>query len=140
MSRRKQMKRNQPESLGEKVNKVTLPLRQGIGRGLASWRQMSGKYKLGLVILTPLWLALLVWQPMPTEAVGPVTGSLSLALEPTVTREIDIPVGGKRLDHTMAQGETLAALFRQWKLPGSDLIALVRLLISRLASCELAKS
>ena len=26
----------------------------------------------------------------------------------------------------MAQGETLAALFRQWNLPGSDLIALVR--------------
>lgn len=126
MSRRKQMQRNQPASFGDKVNHVTLPLRQGIGRGLTRWRLMAGKYKLGLLILIPLWIALLAWQPSPTEAVGPVTGSLSLALEPTVTREIEIPAGGKRLDHTMAQGETLAALFRQWKLPGSDLIALVR--------------
>ena len=126
MSRRKQMKRNKPESLSEKVNHVTLPIRQNIGRGLESWREMSGKHKLGLVILTPLWLLLLWWQPAPTTEAVPLTGSLSLALEPSVSRELEIPVGGKRLDHTMAQGETLAALFREWKLPGSDLIALVR--------------
>lgn len=127
MSRRKQaMKRKQPESMSGKVNDVTLPIRQGIGRGLENWRLMSGKHKLGLVILLPLWLVLLMWQPAAKQETGPVTGSLTLALEPTVTRELDIPVGGKRLDHTLASGETLAALFREWKLPGSDLIALVR--------------
>ncbi len=126
MSRRKQMKRNQPESFAGKMNNVTLPVRQGIGRSLQSWRQVPNKHKLGLAILTPLWLLLLMWQPAPQQAAAPVTGSLSLSLAPTVSREIDIPVGGKKLDHTMAQGETLAALFRQWKLPGSDLIALVR--------------
>lgn len=127
MSRRKQaMKRKQPASLSGKVNDVTLPVRQGIGRGLEKWRQMSGKHKLGLIILTPLWLMLLMWQPALKQEASPVTGSLSLVLEPTVTRELDIPVAGKRVDHTLAQGETLAALFREWKLPGSDLIALVR--------------
>lgn len=126
MSRRKQMKRNQPESFAGKMNNVTLPVRQSIGRSLQSWRQVPSKHKLGLAILTPLWLLLLMWQPAPQQATTPVTGSLSLSLAPTVSREIEIPVGGKKLDHTMAQGETLAALFRQWKLPGSDLIALVR--------------
>lgn len=126
MSRRKPMKRNQPRSLSEQVNHITLPIRQNIGHGLARWRLMAGKYKLGLVILTPLWLLLLFWQPAPAIEAVPLTGSLSLALEPSVSRELEIPMGGKRLDHTMAQGETLAALFREWKLPGSDLIALVR--------------
>lgn len=126
MSRRNQMKRNQPASMAGKMNDVTLPVRQAIGRGLEKWRQMSGKHKLGLVILLPMWLVLFMWQPAAKLEAVPVTGSLSLSLEPTVTRDIVIPDGGKRIDHTMAAGETLAALFREWKLPGSDLIALVR--------------
>lgn len=126
MSRRKTMKRNQPQSLGAKFNASTLPLRQGIGRGIERWRGVSGRHKVGLAVLTALWVAVFFWQPAPTLEAGPVTGSLSLSLAPQVTREIEVPAGGKRLDHTLAQGETLAALFRQWQLPGSDLIALVR--------------
>lgn len=126
MSRRRQMQRNKPKSLGEKVNSATLPVRKAIGRSLASWRRVSAKHKLGLVVLIPLWVGLVIWQPAPAQETRPLTGSLSLALEPTISHELEIPAGGKRRDHTIASGETLASLFRQWKLPNSDLIALVR--------------
>ncbi|ART79915.1 LysM-like peptidoglycan-binding domain-containing protein [Oceanisphaera avium] len=126
MSRRKSMKRNQPHTVGGKFNQATLPFRQGIGRGIEKWQQVPKPHKLGLLILTPLWLGLFLWQPAPALEAAPVTGSLNLSLEPKVSREIDIPLGAKRIDHTLMQGETLAALFRQWQLPGSDLIALVR--------------
>lgn len=127
MSRRKAaMKRNEPESFASKVNMLTLPVRQGIGRGLQGWQQMPRIHKTGLLILIPLWLLLLAWQPAPKPVSAPVSGSLSLSLAPAVSRDIAVPSGGKRIDHTLAQGETLAALFRQWQLPSTDLIALVR--------------
>ncbi len=127
MSRRPSTtKRKQPESFGTKVNQLTLPARQGLGCALQCWQRIPRLHKTGLLILLPVWLLLLAWQPAPVLAPAPVTGSLSLSLSPAVVREIPVPDGGKRLDHTLAQGETLAALFRQWQLPGHDLIALVR--------------
>lgn len=127
MSRRNPaMKRNKPESVSSKVNALTLPVRQGLGQGLQGWQRVSKKHKVALLLVTPLWLWLLMWQPAPKQAPVPVSGSLSLSLSPAVSREIPVPNGGKRIDHTLAPGETLATLFREWKLPGSDLIALMR--------------
>ncbi|MCT7655165.1 hypothetical protein MBH78_11660 [Oceanimonas sp. NS1] len=57
---------------------------------------------------------------------GPVTGSLTVPLSDADKRVIDVPTGGKRIDHTLASGETLSSLFRDWQLPGQELIALVR--------------
>ncbi|WP_417615515.1 LysM-like peptidoglycan-binding domain-containing protein [Oceanisphaera sp.] len=120
------MKRNESESFASKINALTLPVRQGIGRGLKGWQRVPRIHKAGLCILIPLWLLLLAWQPAPKQAPTPVSGSLSLSLAPAVSRDIPVPDGGKRIDHTLAQGETLAALFRQWQLPGTDLVALIR--------------
>lgn len=127
MSRRKHaMKRNKPQSVASKANALTLPVRRGIGRSIRGWQRVPKIHKLGLLLLIPLWLALFAWQPVAKPATAPVSGSLSLSLAPVAVREIPVPNGGKRIDHTLARGETLAALFRQWKLPGSDLIALIR--------------
>ncbi|ATG73088.1 hypothetical protein CGX12_17830 [Zobellella denitrificans] len=127
MTRRRPVtKRNTPESFGTKLNQLTLPARQGVGRALSALRQLPRTHRTGLMVLVPLWLLLLAWQPAPPAPQGPVTGSLTIALEPSLTREIPVPEGGRRIDHTLGQGDTLAALFRQWQLPGQDLIALVR--------------
>ncbi|PPL16692.1 hypothetical protein UN63_08160 [Oceanisphaera arctica] len=127
MTRRQSaMKRNKPDSFGTKLNQLTLPARQSLGQGLGCWQQLPRIHKVGLLVLLPAWLLLLIWQPAPSPIATPVTGSLSLPLSSAEKREIPVPDGGKRLDHTLAQGETLAALFRQWQLPGHDLIALVR--------------
>ncbi|WP_445396537.1 LysM-like peptidoglycan-binding domain-containing protein [Zobellella sp. An-6] len=127
MTRRRPVtRRNTPESFGTKLNQLTLPARQGVGRALSALRQLPRAHRTGLMVLAPLWLLLLAWQPTPPTPQGPVTGTLNLALEPSLTREIPVPEGGRRIDHTLGQGDTLAALFRQWQLPGQDLIALVR--------------
>jgi uncharacterized protein len=120
------MRRSKPDSFSTKLNLLTLPARQRLGQALGSWQRLPRIHKAGLLILLPAWLLLLTWQPGPTPLAVPVTGSLILPLSAAEKREIPVPDGGKRLDHTLAQGETLAALFRQWQLPGHDLIALVR--------------
>lgn len=120
------MRRNQPVSFGTKINQATLPLRQRIGRGITRWQQMSGLHKIALLLLIPGWLYLFSWQPAPSTTAAPVSGKLSLSLATNDKKELPVPNGGKRIDHQLAQGETLAALFRQWKLPSSDLIALIR--------------
>ncbi|MFD1007001.1 MULTISPECIES: LysM-like peptidoglycan-binding domain-containing protein [Oceanisphaera] len=120
------MKRNKPQSFASKINALSLPARQSIGRGLQGWQRVPKIHKAGLLLLIPLWLLLFTWQPAPKQAPVPMSGSLSLSLAPAVTRDIPVPDGGKRIDHTLAQGETLAALFRKWQLPGGDLIALIR--------------
>lgn len=101
-------------------------MRQRIGRGITRWQKMSGFHKLALLLLIPGWLYLFSWQPAPNDAPAPVTGKLTLSLADQDKKELPIPNGGKRIDHSLAQGETLAALFRQWQLPSSDLIALIR--------------
>ncbi|WP_243454075.1 LysM-like peptidoglycan-binding domain-containing protein [Oceanisphaera pacifica] len=120
------MKRNQPQSLLSKINAITLPARKGIGRGLRAWQRVPTLHKLGLLLLTPLWLGLLAWQPAAKTPEAQISGRLTLSVAANETREIPVPNGGQRLDHTLTQGETLAALFRQWQLPSRDLIALIR--------------
>lgn len=120
------MRRKQPVSFGTKISQATLPLRQGIGRGITRWQRMSGTHKIALLLLLPGWLYLFSWQPAPSTPPAPVSGKLSLSLATQDKKELPIPTGGKRIDHLLAQGETLAALFRQWKLPSSELIALIR--------------
>ena len=119
-------KRRQHNSLGAHVNRFTLPARKGLGRFLSALGGFPRPHRLGLLILIPAWLVLLGWQPVPPAPDAPVTGSLTVPLSDADKRIIDVPTGGKRLDHTLAPGETLSALFRSWQLPGQDLIALVR--------------
>lgn len=126
MSKRRTMQRNKPTSFASKMNAGSLPVRQAIGRSLTGCQNIPRLHKLGLLMLIPLWLLLFFWQPQPQPTAAPVSGSLSLSLDTPETRDIPVPEGGKRLDHTLATGETLAALFRQWQLPNSDLISLVR--------------
>lgn len=126
MSKRKTMKRNQPQSLLSKINAITLPVRKGIGRGVQAWQGVPKLHKLGLLLLTPLWLGLFAWQPVAKAPQAKISGRLNLSVAANETREVQIPQGGQRRDHTLSQGETLAALFRQWQLPSRDLIALIR--------------
>ncbi|PSJ44733.1 hypothetical protein C7H85_12185 [Zobellella endophytica] len=127
MTRRKAVtQRSKPASFGTRFNQSTLPLRQALGRGLQQLPRFPRTHRLALLVLVPLWLLLLAWQPAPSTPAVPVTGSLAVPLGSAQVRTIEVPDGGRRIDHTLAQGETLAALFRQWQLPGQDLIALVQ--------------
>lgn len=127
MTRKKTVKKHHPKmSPGKDIHQLTLPVRLGFGRLLDRLRQLPPRHRLAILILLPLWLLLLAWQPAPPQPPSPVTGSLSLPLAQSEQRSLDIPNGGRRIDHTLGQGETLAALFREWQLPGQDLIALVR--------------
>ncbi|OXY80873.1 LysM-like peptidoglycan-binding domain-containing protein [Oceanimonas doudoroffii] len=127
MTRRKSAARgHQRVSAGTRINQLTLPARRGLGQLLAALGQFPRRHRLALLVLVPAWLLLLGWQPAPPAPSGPVTGSLTVPLSDADKRVIDVPTGGKRIDHTLASGETLSSLFRDWQLPGQELIALVR--------------
>ncbi|MDV2858936.1 LysM-like peptidoglycan-binding domain-containing protein [Oceanimonas sp. AH20CE76] len=127
MSRSKSAaKHQQRHSLGARFNQFTLPARKGLGRLLNALGRLPRVHKAGLLILLPAWLGLFVWQPAPATPDAPVTGRLAVPLSDADKRVIDVPTGGKRIDHTLAPGETLSALFRSWQLPGKELIALVQ--------------
>ncbi|WMC09873.1 LysM-like peptidoglycan-binding domain-containing protein [Oceanimonas pelagia] len=127
MTRRKSAARgHQGVSLGTRINQLTLPARRGLGQALSTLGRLPRLHRLGLLVLVPLWLLLLGWQPAPPAPQTPVTGSLTVPLSDADKRVIDVPAGGRRIDHTLAPGETLSSLFRNWQLPGQELIALVR--------------
>ncbi|MDP5292535.1 LysM-like peptidoglycan-binding domain-containing protein [Oceanimonas sp. CHS3-5] len=119
-------KRRQHNSLGARFNRFTLPARKGLGRFLDALGHFPRLHRLGLMIVVPAWLVVLGWQPAPPAPEAPVTGSLSVPLSDADKRVIDVPPGGKRIDHTLTPGETLSSLFRSWQLPGQELIALIR--------------
>ncbi|MDO2949229.1 LysM-like peptidoglycan-binding domain-containing protein [Aeromonas simiae] len=99
------------------------------------------RHTLGLLILLPLWLILLAWQPsdeLPATAAAP-SGSLEvpLAMPVQAARTSDgqpqkpvkpveqLPAGWQWLDHEIGGGETLFAVFRKYQLPGAELSRLV---------------
>ncbi|AEY00865.1 hypothetical protein GU3_05540 [Oceanimonas sp. GK1] len=119
-------KSHQRDTVRARFNRITLPARKGLGRLLSAMGGIPRRHRLALLILIPAWLVLLGWQPAPPAPKAPVTGSLSVPLSDADKRVIDVPAGGRRIDHTLASGETLSSLFRSWQLPGQELIALIR--------------
>ena len=95
---RRAQQRRQDESQGSllhRINAATLPLRQRIGQGMSGLGQRgqeakTGKFKLasplprkhtiGLLILIPLWLLVLAWEPtVPAPKAAP-SGSLAVPI------------------------------------------------------------
>ncbi|GAA3537399.1 LysM-like peptidoglycan-binding domain-containing protein [Zobellella aerophila] len=126
MTRRKSDTGRRSDSFGTTLNELTLPARQGLGRGLDALARLPKGHRTGILLLLPLWLLLLLWQPAPAVPPVPVSGALSVPLGTDHSDTLPIPEGGERLDHRVAQGETLSSLFRTLQLPGTDVIALVR--------------
>ncbi len=154
-NRRAQLRR-QDESQGSllhRINAVTLSLRQRFGQGMSSLRQRrqdakAGKFKLssplprkntiGLLILIPLWLLVLAWEPAPTAPQAAPSGSLdvplavpaqaltagnatSAAAKPVVEEKVN----GTWLQHEVQAGETLYSIWRKFELPGAELSRLI---------------
>jgi len=154
-NRRAQLRR-QDESQGSllhRINAVTLSLRQRFGQGISSLGQRrqdakAGKFKLssplprkntiGLLILIPLWLLVLAWEPAPTAPQAAPSGSLdvplavpaqaltagnatSAAAKPVVEEKVN----GTWLQHEVQAGETLYSIWRKFELPGAELSRLI---------------
>ena len=154
-NRRAQLRR-QDESQGSllhRINAVTLSLRQRFGQGISSLGQRrqdakAGKFKLssplprkntiGLLILLPLWLLVLAWEPAPTAPQAAPSGSLdvplavpaqaltagnatSAAAKPVVEEKVN----GTWLQHEVQAGETLYSIWRKFELPGAELSRLI---------------
>jgi hypothetical protein len=154
-NRRAQLRR-QDESQGSllhRINAVTLSLRQRFGQGMSSLGQRrqdakAGKFKLssplprkntiGLLILIPLWLLVLAWEPAPTAPQAAPSGSLdvplavpaqaltagsatSAAAKPVVEEKVN----GTWLQHEVKAGETLYSIWRKFELPGAELSRLI---------------
>lgn len=154
-NRRAQLRR-QDESQGSllhRINAVTLSLRQRFGQGMSSLGQRrqdakAGKFKLssplprkntiGLLILVPLWLLVLAWEPAPTAPQAAPSGSLdvplavpaqaltagnatSAAAKPVVEEKVN----GTWLQHEVQAGETLYSIWRKFELPGAELSRLI---------------
>lgn len=154
-NRRAQLRR-QDESQGSllhRINAVTLSLRQRFGQGMSSLGQRrqdakAGKFKLssplprkntiGLLILLPLWLLVLAWEPAPTAPQAAPSGSLdvplavpaqaltagnatSAAAKPVVEEKVN----GTWLQHEVQAGETLYSIWRKFELPGAELSRLI---------------
>lgn len=154
-NRRAQLRR-QDESQGSllhRINAVTLSLRQRFGQGMGSLGQRrqdakAGKFKLssplprkntiGLLILLPLWLLVLAWEPAPTAPQAAPSGSLdvplavpaqaltagnatSAAAKPVVEEKVN----GTWLQHEVKAGETLYSIWRKFELPGAELSRLI---------------
>ncbi|MGL6151858.1 MAG: LysM-like peptidoglycan-binding domain-containing protein [Aeromonas sobria] len=154
-NRRAQLRR-QDESQGSllhRINAVTLSLRQRFGQGMSSLGQRrqdakAGKFKLssplprkntiGLLILLPLWLLVLAWEPAPTAPQAAPSGSLdvplavpaqaltagnatSAAAKPVVEEKVN----GTWLQHEVKAGETLYSIWRKFELPGAELSRLI---------------
>ena len=80
---RRAQQRRQDESQGtllQRINAATLPLRQRLGQGMSGLGQrnkepkaasfklaspLPRKHTIGLLVLIPLWLLVLAWEPAP---------------------------------------------------------------------------
>ncbi|MGL6238983.1 LysM-like peptidoglycan-binding domain-containing protein [Aeromonas dhakensis] len=156
---RRAQQRRQDESQGSllhRINAATLPLRQRIGQGMSGLGQRgqeprTGKFKLasplprkhtiGLLILIPLWLLILAWEPAPTEPKAAPSGSLTVPIAvpaqaltvgngasgnaPAAAKPVEEKVNGTWLQHDVQAGETLYSIFRKFELPGAELSRLI---------------
>ncbi|TNH86657.1 LysM-like peptidoglycan-binding domain-containing protein [Aeromonas sobria] len=153
---RRAQQRRQDESQGSllhRINAATLSLRQRFGQGMSNLGQRrqdakAGKFKLssplprkntiGLLILVPLWLLVLAWEPAPTAPQAAPSGSLdvplavpaqaltagnatSAAAKPVVEEKVN----GTWLQHEVQAGETLYSIWRKFELPGAELSRLI---------------
>ncbi|MBL0669188.1 opacity-associated protein A [Aeromonas hydrophila] len=156
---RRAQQRRQDESQGSllhRINAATLPLRQRIGQGMSGLGQRgqeakTGKFKLasplprkhtiGLLILIPLWLLVLAWEPaVPAPKAAP-SGSLAVPIAvpaqaltvgngtagsaPAAAKPVEEKVDGIWLQHDVQAGETLYSIFRKFELPGAELSRLI---------------
>lgn len=156
---RRAQQRRQDESQGSllhRINAATLPLRQRIGQGMSGLGQRgqeakTGKFKLasplprkhtiGLLILIPLWLLVLAWEPAAPAPKAAPSGSLAVPIAvpaqaltvgngaagsaPAVAKPVEEKVDGTWLQHDVQAGETLYSIFRKFELPGAELSRLI---------------
>ncbi|MBM0510435.1 LysM-like peptidoglycan-binding domain-containing protein [Aeromonas hydrophila] len=156
---RRAQQRRQDESQGSllhRINAATLPLRQRIGQGMSELGQRgqeakTGKFKLasplprkhtiGLLILIPLWLLVLAWEPAAPAPKAAPSGSLAVPIAvpaqaltvgngaagsaPTAAKPVEEKVDGTWLQHDVQAGETLYSIFRKFELPGAELSRLI---------------
>lgn len=154
---RRAQQRHQDESQGtllHRINAATLPLRQRLGQGMSGLRNKEArttsfklasplprKNTIGLLILIPLWLLVLAWDPAPTAPAAAPSGSLAVPLAvptqaltvgngntgsaPVAAKPVEEKVDGTWLQHDVQAGETLYSIFRKFELPGAELSRLI---------------
>ena len=154
---RRAQQRRQDESQGNllhRINAATLPLRQRLGQGLsgksnkepraASFKLASPlprKHTIALLVLIPLWLIVLAWEPAPAAPTAAPSGSLAVPLAvptqaltvgngnagsaPVAAKPVEEKVDGTWLQHDVQAGETLYSIFRKFELPGAELSRLI---------------
>ena len=142
-------------SLLQRINAAIQPLRQRLGQGMSGPGQRnkeakSSSFKLssplprkntiGLLMLVPIWLLLLAWEPAPSVPGVAPSGSLAVPLAvPTqaltvgsattdgvvAAKPVEEKVDGSWLQHDVQAGETLYSIFRKFELPGAELSRLI---------------
>lgn len=153
---RRAQQRRQDESQGtllQRINAATLPLRQRLGQGMSGLGQrnkepkaasfklaspLPRKHTIGLLVLIPLWLLVLAWEPAPAAPTTAPSGSLAVPLavpaqaltvgnagEPQAAKPVEKKVDGTWLQHDVQAGETLYSIFRKFELPGAELSRLI---------------
>ncbi|MEG0009779.1 MAG: LysM-like peptidoglycan-binding domain-containing protein [Aeromonas sp.] len=154
---RRAQQRRQDESQGtllHRINAATLPLRQRLGQGMSGLRNKEArttsfklasplprKNTIALLILIPLWLIVLAWNPAPTAPAAAPSGSLAVPLAvpaqaltvgngstgsaPVAAKPVEEKVDGTWLQHDVQAGETLYSIFRKFELPGAELSRLI---------------
>lgn len=153
---RRAQQRRQDESQGtllQRINAATLPLRQRLGQGMSGLGQrnkepkaasfklaspLPRKHTIGLLVLIPLWLLVLAWEPAPAAPTTAPSGSLAVPLavpaqaltvgnagEPQAAQPVEEKVDGTWLQHDVQAGETLYSIFRKFELPGAELSRLI---------------
>ncbi|GKR11280.1 MULTISPECIES: LysM-like peptidoglycan-binding domain-containing protein [Aeromonas] len=153
---RRAQQRRQDESQGtllQRINAATLPLRQRLGQGMSGLGQrnkepkaasfklaspLPRKHTIGLLVLIPLWLLVLAWEPAPAAPTTAPSGSLAVPLavpaqaltignagELQAAKPVEEKVDGTWLQHDVQAGETLYSIFRKFELPGAELSRLI---------------
>ncbi|MGY3887861.1 LysM-like peptidoglycan-binding domain-containing protein [Aeromonas aquatica] len=154
---RRAQQRRQDESQGtllHRINAATLPLRQRLGQGMSGLRNKEArtasfklasplprKHTIGLLVLIPLWLLVLIWEPAPSAPSAAPSGALAVPLAvptqaltvgndstgsaPVAAKPVEEKVDGSWLQHDVQAGETLYSIFRKFELPGAELSRLI---------------
>jgi len=95
------------------------------------------KHTIGLLVLVPIWLLLLAWEPAPAAPKVAPSGSLEVPLavpaqaltagngSSTAAKPVEEKVNGTWLQHDVQAGETLYSIWRKFELPGAELSRLI---------------
>lgn len=117
------------------------------GLGQRGQEAKAGKFKLtsplprkntiGLLVLVPIWLLLLAWEPAPAVPKVAPSGSLEVPLavpaqvltagnrSSAAAKPVEEKVNGSWLQHDVQAGETLYSIWRKFELPGAELSRLI---------------